>query len=149
MAAQDFLSTYGYDLDNTVPERAPVIKEKVKPKLVPNKPRTKAQLKEESKRAFWSSVSILMVSAFLLVTVGSLIYGRVKIMEITYEIDDLKAVYSEQLSENVRLESEVKKLCSINNISAYAEEKLGMIKKDEYKIFYFSVDSETETAEQE
>ncbi len=119
---------------------APKIKQPVKPHLVPKKPRSKSAVIREEKAARVYTVKILVVSVVMLLLVGSLIFGRVKIMEINAETEALAAQYKEAQSENVRLESEVKAMYSINNISTYAEEKLGMIKKDCYQVNYFSVD---------
>ena len=120
---------------------APEIKRPAKPRLVKEPVRSKKQLKEEAKAARLYAVKVLSVSAVLLVLLGSLILGRVQIMEISSQADKLRVQYNEAISENVRLESEVKSMYSIDNISAYAEDELGMIKKDGYQVNYFSVDA--------
>lgn len=141
----DISTAYDFDLfdnsKNRMGTAAPEIKKPKKPEIVREKPRTKKELKAEAQAARLYAVKILAVSVTLLVLLGSLIYGRVQIMEITAETEDLQNQLREAQSENVRLESEVKSMYSIGNISAYAEENLGMIKKDCYQVNYFSVDS--------
>lgn len=139
-------TAYRFDLFESTPKgqfdgtAAPKIKQPVKPHLVPQKPRSKSAVKREEKAARVYTVKILVVSVVMLFFVCMLIFGRVKIMEINAETEALRAQYKESQSENVRLESEVKAMYSINNISSYAEDKLGMIKKDSYQVNYFSVD---------
>lgn len=119
---------------------APKISRPAKPKLVKEKVRSEKELKKEAKISRIYTLRILVASLILLLLVGSLIYGRVQIMEISAEAEKLQTEYKEAQSENVRLESEVKSMYSIGNISSYAEDKLGMIKKDTYQVNYFSVD---------
>lgn len=119
---------------------APKISRPAKPRLVKEKARSAKELKREAKASRINALKVLIASALLLVLVGSLIYGRVQIMEISAKADELQIQYREAQSENVRLESEVKSMYSIGNISAYAEDELGMIKKDTYQVNYFSVD---------
>lgn len=139
-------TAYRFDLFESSPKgqydgtAAPKIKQPVKPHLVPKKPRSKSAIRREEKAARVYTVKILVVSVVMILLIGSLIFGRVKIMEINAETEKLNAMYKEAQSENVRLESEVKSMYSINNISSYAEDKLGMIKKDSYQVNYFSID---------
>lgn len=126
---------------NRMGTAAPKINRPAKPTIVREPARSKKQLKAEARAARLYAAKVLTVSAVLLVLLGTLIFGRVKIMEISSQAEKLQIQYNEAISENVRLESEVKSMYSIGNISAYAEDELGMIKKDCYQVNYFSVDS--------
>ncbi len=119
---------------------APKIKKVPAPQLVPERKRSKREIEREAKLSRVFAFRILTLSAVLLVFLGMLIYGRVQIMNVASEVDKLQTQYIEAQSENVRLESEVKEMYSVNNIVTYAEEELGMVKKDNYQINYFSVD---------
>lgn len=143
--AANISSAYDFDLfDNTknrIGSAAPEIKKVAKPRLVKAPVRSQKELQREAKAARLFTAKVLAVSAVLLVLLGSLIYGRVMIMEVSSQADKLQVEYNEAISENVRLQSEVKAMYSIENISAYAEDELGMIKKDGYQVNYFSVDT--------
>ncbi len=146
----DTTGTSAPKIKNTTGTAAPKIKTRpapAKPKLVPAKPRSKRAIEREEKAARISAVKILTVSVVMILLIGSLIFGRVKIMEISAETDSIRTQLKEAQSENIRLQSEVKAMYSISNISAYAEEKLGMIKKDCYQVNYFSVDNGGQAAE--
>lgn len=142
--AANISTAYDFDLfDNTknrMGTAAPEIKRVPKPKLVETPPRSKKELQREARLSRLYAFRILTISAVLLVLLGSLIYGRVMIMEISAEADKLNTEYNEAVSENVRLQNEVKSMYSIENISEYAENELGMINKDEYQVNYFSID---------
>lgn len=151
--AGDISTAYSFDLferkfDSTGTS-APKIKNKpapAKPKLVPSKPRSRRDIKKEEKTARIYAVKALLVSLVMVLLIGSLIFGRVRIMEISAETDAVRTQLKEAQSENIRLDSEVKAMYSISNVSAYAEEKLGMIKKDCYQVNYFSIDDGGQTA---
>lgn len=145
MATKNDMLAYDFDLFdksiNTRSSAAPQVAKPERPKPVPNKPRSRAELRNEARESRRSAFKILFISAVLLLLLGSNIYGNVVILELEAEKETLSQNYSEAQSENVRLESLVSSTYSINNISAYAEEKLGMIKKDNYQTLYFSVEN--------
>ncbi len=147
--ADNYSTAFDFDLfvnnKNSMSTSAPKVSRPAKPKLVREPARSGRQLKSEARAARVYTLKVLTVSAVLLVLLGTLILGRVKIMEISAQAEKLRTQYNEAVSENVRLESEVKSLYSIGNISAYAEDELGMIKKDCYQVTYFSVDSDGQT----
>ena len=147
MAGDYMAEAFDFDLfdtsKKTAGSAAPEIKKPAKPKLVKAKPRTGRELKKEERNATLKALKVLSVSIVILVLLGSILFGRVKIMEAENKARVLQTQIEEAQSENVRLNNEVKSMCSITNISAYAEEKLGMIKKDCYQVNYFSVDGST------
>ena len=61
------------------------------------------------------------------------------LFEVEEQTKALTTECNELESENIRLKSQVESMYSIGNISSYAEDKLGMIKKDSYQVNYFSV----------
>ncbi len=142
---------FDFDLfDNTVNRKssaAPEIKQPTRPKEVPQKSRTRKELKAEARYTRRQAIKIIAVSLLLLLFLGSSVYLRAVISDLEYQKDSISVTMKEAKSENVRLRSEVEAIFSIDNISAYAEEKLGMIKKDGYQVTYFEVESETENNE--
>lgn len=147
MAGDYMAEAFDFDLfdtnKRTASAAAPEIKRPAKPKLVKAKPRTGRELKREERTARLRALKVMAVSFVILVLLGSILFGRVKIMEAADEAATIQTQLDEAQSENVRLNNEVKTMCSISNISAYAEEKLGMIKKDCYQVNYFSVEGYT------
>ncbi len=135
---------YDFDLfDNSINRKsaaAPQIDIPVKPIAVPKKPRTKKELKNEARYTRFEAIKIIVISLMLLLLLGSSVYCNVVVMELESEKTKIETTIKEAQSENVRLRSEVDAMYSIDNISAYAEETLGMIKKDSYQINYFKVD---------
>ncbi|MBQ8782188.1 MAG: hypothetical protein IJZ57_00240 [Clostridia bacterium] len=134
---------YDFDLfDNTINRKssaAPKVDAPVKPHVVPKKPRSRRDLKEEAKYSRRQAVKIALVSLLLLVFLGSSVYCRAVVMDLDAQKQELETVMQEAESENVRLRSTVDSMYSIVNISAYAEKNLGMIKKDGYQINYYEV----------
>ena len=136
---------YDFDLfDTSLNSRssaAPKIKTQpqIQPHLVKSKPRSRSELRREAKYSRLRALKVLAVSAILLILAGSLIYSRVVLFEIEEQTKALNTQCSELESENIRLKSQVDSMYSIGNISSYAEDKLGMIKKDSYQVNYFSI----------
>ena len=126
---------------DTTGSAAPKIKtqQKVEPYIVKSKPRSRSELRREEKHTRLRALKVLAISAILLVLAGSLIYSRVMLFEVEEQTKALTTECNELESENIRLKSQVESMYSIGNISSYAEDKLGMIKKDSYQVNYFSV----------
>ena len=147
MASNKSTLAMEYDFDlfdtslNTRSSAAPKIKTQpqVQPHIVQNKPRSRSELRREAKYTRLRALKVLAISAILLILAGSLIYSRVVLFEIGEETKALTTECGELESENIRLKSQVDSMYSIGNISSYAEDKLGMIKKDSYQVNYFSV----------
>ena len=150
-AAKSF--SYNFDINNysdlmgssytgtSAPKKAPVRKRPaVRPHVVKAKPKTKEELKKSAWLSAFSTFKVLCGAAVVLVLLGMIIFGRVMVVEYASKAQELTARYEEALSENVRLTSEVASMYSQGNISDYAENELGMIKKDDYQPNYFSVD---------
>lgn len=125
---------------SAAPQRAPVRKPLKKPFIIKEKPRSKEELRLSAKYSLITMLKTFFVSAVILFFIGTLIFGRVKVVDYAAKAQELSARYDEAVSENVRLSSEVASKYSAGNISDYAENELGMVKKDDFQINYFSVD---------
>ncbi len=119
---------------------APKREAPARPRALPEKPRTRTQLKKEARYSRREAFKIILVSLMLFLILGSSVFCRAVVMDLESEKEALQTTISEARSENVRLRSTVESMYSIDNISAYAEGTLGMLKKDSYQINYFEID---------
>lgn len=135
---------FDFDLfDNSINRKgstAPAINVPVKPHVVPRKTRSRKSLKDEAQYTRRQAFKIVLISFLLLAFLGTSVYCRAVVMDLDAKKQEIETTISEAESENVRLRSTVDSMYSIANISAYAEEHLGMIKKDGYQINYYEVD---------
>ncbi len=122
------------------PKKVPSKQKPAKPHIVKERPKTKEELKKSAKLSALSTLKVFAGAAVILVLLGMIIFGRVMVVEYASKAEALSQRYEEALSENVRLTSEVAAMYSKGNISDYAENELGMIKKDDYQPIYFSVE---------
>lgn len=114
------------------------------PHLVPEK-RVNENVRIEKARESTKSVArIAVLSVMVLAMFGTLVYERVELMKVNSEVAKLEERISDAESETVRLESEFNSLFSIDSIEKYAEEELGMVKRQKYQIRYFTNDGEDE-----
>lgn len=122
------------------PKKIPEKKKTVTPHIVKERPKTKKELSKAALVSAFRTLKVLAGAAIILALLGIIIFGRVMVVEYTAKAEELTTRYEEALSENVRLTSEVASMYSKGNISQYAENELGMVKKDDYQPNYFSVD---------
>lgn len=89
-----------------------------------------------------SAVKALKTIALALVLfsmISSLIYCRVTIDNIGREITTVDSKISEAKSEQVRLQTQLDSMISLDKVEDYAVNVLGMVKLENYKITYFNV----------
>lgn len=114
------------------------------PHLVPeSRENIKANIaasKEATKRA----AKIASVSVVLLMMFSALVFQRVQLLSLNSQVADLQQRIDDAESETVRLESEFNSLFSIDSIEKYAEEELGMVKRQKYQIRFFTNESKDE-----
>ncbi len=75
---------------------------------------------------------------------GTLIYQRAEIVQMNTDIAKLETSISDSESEKIRLENEFKSRYSIDSIEKYAEEELGMVKRQKHQVYYFVNENEDE-----
>ncbi|MBQ3151123.1 MAG: septum formation initiator family protein [Clostridia bacterium] len=114
------------------------------PHLVPQKlvseNTSSAQVRESAK----SATKIIVLSVLLLAMFSTLVFERVQLLKLNTEAAKIEQRISDAKSETVRLESEFNSLFSIDSIEKYAEEELGMVKRQKYQVRFFTNDSEDE-----
>jgi len=98
---------------------------------------TKAML-AQTRMSAWRAVKIISVTVVLFCMISSLIYCRVTIDNIGREITAVETAISEAKSEEVRLQTQLDSMISLDKVEDYAVNTLGMVKLENYKITYFT-----------
>lgn len=137
-----------YDLDRfstAAPKKeksaqAPV----ARPTLVKPKRKTQQEIKAEKRYNLQRVAKFLVVAAICVGFVGSNIYYRLEINELNSRIVDLDSDLSEKKSENTRLQMALNSKISLENVKDYAENVLGMVKRERYQIVYFDLEEGNE-----
>ena len=111
-------------------------------KLVKRTKKSYAQTKSDMKRANLHTAKIIAISLVLLVMMSALLYGRMKVDELDRQIQSKKNELSVAQSENVRLSMKLDSLISLKNVEEYAQNKLGMVKMENYQIEYIDLSGE-------
>lgn len=114
------------------------------PHIVPDNPVKESVRIAEAKDSAKRVTKIVMLSVMLLAMFSALVFERVQLLNLNSEAARLEERISDAESETVRLESEFNSLFSIDSIEKYAEEELGMVKRQKYQVRFFTNDSEDE-----
>lgn len=124
--------------DNNVRKPAPA------PKLVKPKHKTQQELKAEQRRSLVRIAKFAAVAAVCFAFIGSNINYRVQINELNSAIVNLDKELNEKKSENTRLNMALNSKISLENVQDYAENVLGMVKRERYQIVYFDLETGNE-----
>lgn len=146
-AAYD-ISLFDWDYGTSAPE--------LEPQFVPEKPVRRPEKKKNSQKKTSQSVSksakkatleSLLKSVKILACVFCIfsvicfaMYLNVKLDETASQINSIESDIEIAKSENVRLNSTLEGMVSIDKVEDYAENNLGMVKLENYKITYFESD---------
>lgn len=128
-----------YNLSNFEPKRNPVSDAPPKPYLVKKPVKTQAQKKAEERIAARKAMRIMVVTSILIIAVGMLIFGRVKLTEMTNQISLVQKEISLSKSEITRLNMEINAKMSLDKVEQYATQILGMVKQDKNQVQYVNV----------
>lgn len=82
------------------------------------------------------------IICLVLIAVLSIIITQVALTEVTMKITKANGEYSEAMSENVRLNSQMASMMSVKNVEKVATQQLGLTKIDESQIEYVTLQSE-------
>ena len=130
-----------YDLDRfavAAPKKERQVQQPVaRPTLV--KPQRKTQQELKAEKAL-----NLVVAAVCVGFIGSNIYYRLEINELNGAIVSLDKELGEKKSENTRLNMALNSKISLENVKDYAENVLGMVKRERYQIVYFDLEEGNE-----
>lgn len=84
------------------------------------------------------ALKLISLAVTLCAMISSLIYCRVTIDNLGRQISTVDTAISEAKSEEVRLQTQLDSMISLDKVEDYAVNTLGMVKLENYKITYFS-----------
>lgn len=131
-----------YDYGTSAPQLEPVYE----PEVIPEKKQAVKKKKSQSvsaaqkkaTRASYVSSAKILLSVFAVAFVlGIVLFLNVKMDETATKINAIQSEINIEKSENVRLESALEGMVSIDKVEDYAEQNLGMVKLENYRITYF------------
>lgn len=136
MAAQ---GNYAFDLfethGNTAPVRREERKEAPQPKPLRRVPKkSRKQVEQQRRTAFFRAAVIMVFAAAMLFVFCMQISVGARRYELSREIAEVESDLLEAKSENVRLNSELNGITSIDKICTYATRQLGMCKAESYQV---------------
>lgn len=108
------------------PRKAPPLRK------VPAK--TGKQVRTEQRSSFLRSVFVVVFAAVTLSVIALQLSSFAKQYELKRQIAAAEAALQVAQSENVRLHSELNGITSIDKITRYATEELGMVKAENYQV---------------
>lgn len=145
-AAYDFSLFEPYDYGTAAPQLEPDY-EPDEPKRAPKKNNNKKKqygassaARKATRASSISSLKVIACVFFVFSFVCLAIYLNVTLDETATEIASVEKSIDIAKSENVRLLSALEGMVSIDKIEDYAENNLGMVKLENYKITYFESD---------
>ena len=143
-----FQNNNAYDLTLFEPAR------KREPVSAPKRPRlvktsgparkSREQLAAERKAARFKIIEFAVIAALCAAFIAPNIFSRIKVNELNGKIAAMTTQLNEVKSENTRLDMELKAKISLDNVQNYAENVLGMDKRDRYQIYYFNLENGNE-----
>ncbi|WP_050697425.1 hypothetical protein [Anaeromassilibacillus senegalensis] len=97
---------------------------------------------EKNRRPKHRGLKVISMSLFLLAMMtiaGSLVYGQVRLTELTEDINTYSTVLEEQQSVYVQLKMKSDAKLSLQTVEDYAENNLGMRKIEQSQVEYISL----------
>ncbi|MEG0546454.1 MAG: hypothetical protein RR552_04610 [Oscillospiraceae bacterium] len=110
--------------------------------LLPKKKKTQQQAKKEMRASSLRAFKILSISMVLLSLLAGLLYSRLRVDEISRDINRTKTQLSAVQSENVRLNMQLDSMISLDKVETIAQNNLGMVKMDNHQIEYIDLSGE-------
>ncbi len=129
---------YGYNTSSAYRSDYNYIEEKrEKEKNELKEKRRAAQLNEAKRLRMRVNRVLNTVRAVLVFAVAFIIINRyVEINEASSRVQELKKEYSDQLATNQDLQAKIDKSVDLKKLQTLAGEKLGMVRPEQYQIFY-------------
>lgn len=136
-------SAYNRNAAHKIVEMPP-FEEQKKPQmeLVRRKKKTVAEARKEMRAGARQTAKILTVALCLLTMFAMLLYSRLRVDELTREIDAANAQLKVAQGENVRLNMQLDSMISLERVESYAKNELGMTKVEGYQIEYIDLSEE-------
>ena len=122
------------------PETAPKKKQTVKTVKKKKASVSRNAQKKAALASYISGAKILLSVFSIAFVLGIVLFLNVKMDETATKINAVQSEINIEKSENVRLESALEGMVSIDKVEDYAENTLGMVKLENYRITYFDSD---------
>lgn len=136
-----------YDFDrftSAAPKKEQKSAQPARPHLVKPQRKTQQDIKAEKRSNLQKIAKLLIVAAICLSFILPNIHYRLEINELNGSIISLDKQLNEKKSENARLNMALNAKISPENVQNYAENVLGMVKRERYQIVYFDLDNGNE-----
>lgn len=137
-----------YDLDrfsSAAPKKEKTVQQPVqRPTLVKPQRKSEQELRAERRFNLIKIAKFVAVAAVCFGFIASNINYRVQINELNGAIVSLDKELNEKRSENTRLNMALNSKISLENVQDYAENVLGMVKRERYQIVYFDLEDGNE-----
>lgn len=143
-AAYDFSLFDWYDNGTSAPKLDPQY-EPQEPVRTPKKKKKSSQSVSKSERkatqaSFVRSIKVFACVFCIFSVICFAMYLNVTLDETASQINSVESDIEIAKSENIRLNSALEGMVSIDKVEDYAENNLGMVKLENYKITYFESD---------
>lgn len=133
-------SAYNQNAAKKIVEMSPFeAQNKPQMELVRRKKKTVAEARREMQMGARQTAKILVIALCLLSMFAALLYSRLRVDELTREIDAANAQLSVAQGENVRLNMKLDSMISLERVEEYAKNDLGMTKVEGYQIEYIDL----------
>lgn len=134
-------SDYHQNAARKIVEMPPFEEKQQKPKmeLVRRKKKSVKQARAEMRANGFRAMAILGISLVLLGMFATLLYSRLRVDELTREVDAASANLELTKAETVRLNAALDSMISLERVESYAKNDLGMTKVEGYQIEYIDL----------
>lgn len=144
--AYDFSLFEPYEYGTAAPEYEPDYeREERYERPAVKKQRQQSAVSQKERRATARSranaVKLLAAAAVIFMFIGSGLYLNGRLDETARNISRIESQIEIAKSENIRLNSKLEGMVSVDKIENYAENVLGMVKLEDYKVKYFNNDA--------
>ncbi|HBL41664.1 MAG TPA: hypothetical protein DDY98_09015 [Ruminococcaceae bacterium] len=143
MAAYQNNAAYDFSMFEPAKKR-PKAQAPARPKIVATNRKTPQQYAEEQKAIRLKVLEFAIVAVLCATAIVPNIFSRVHVNELNGQIATMSKQLNEMKSENTRLNMELKSKISVANVQNYAENVLGMVKRDRYQVYYFDLENGNE-----
>ena len=138
-------STSAYDFNRFDPARKrEQPQSRPTPRVVQPKRRTREEIRAAQAASYRRAVKVICCLLVVVSVIAVNISFRVTLNELNYDIAAATKSLSEAQSEATRLNVQLTAKISVANVRDYAENVLGMVKRDRYQVVYLNLDNENE-----
>lgn len=107
--------------------------------LVKKKKQSVAEARREMHAGARQAAKIMVIALCLLSMFAMLLYGRLRVDELTREVNSVSSKLTDAQAENVQLNMQLDAMISLEKVEDYAKNDLGMTKVEGYQIEYIDL----------